>query len=367
MPLATERGGAERALRDLLELSVDQGISWLVIFLEDGPMVDAVAGSGVDTAVVPARRFRQIGRTVSAVWRVAELVRRHGSEVVLSWMTKGQLYGGPASALAGVPGTWYQVGIPSRRSWLERFATVLPARRVLACSATGAAAQAEMRPRRPVGFVYPGVALDGFDPGSLPPPRQARRLLGLAPEGPLIGTVGRLQRWKGMHVLVEAMPSILEAHPDVRCVVVGERHEREPEHLSFLEERVARLGLQEHVQLLVQRSSPLWLQAMDVVVHVSHDEPFGIVVVEAMALGKPVVAGDAGGPAELITDGQSGLLVPYGDPAALAGAVLRFLAEPELVRRAGIAARARAEEFSVERFVVAFTTALKELAGGARG
>lgn len=362
MPLATRRGGAEVALTELLSCTADRAIAWLVVFLEDGPMVSEVARPGVQTEVLAAGRLRDAGRWARTVWQIAGLARRHRSRVLLSWMAKGQLYGGVAAVLAGVPGAWYQVGLPSPPSWLERMATTVPARRVLACSGAGAAAQARVRPRRRVGAVYPGVATDRFDPDSLPDPPEARRRLGLDPQRRLIGTVGRLQRWKGMHLLVQAMPAILEGHPDLGCVVVGEPQASEPEYRSSLEDMVGHLGLEDHVDILVQRSTPLWFQAMDVMVHVSQNEPFGIAVVEAMALGKPVVAGDAGGPAEVIVDGRNGLLVPFGDPPALARAVRRLLDDHELAVRIGREARSRSREFSSDRCAASFERALRDLA-----
>ena len=121
-----------------------------------------------------------------------------------------------------------------------------------------------------------------------------------------------------MHVLVEAMPAILEAHPDAHCVLVGGDHAQEPDYPAFLRERIDGLSLTEKVTLTgLQSNVPKWMQAMDVIVHASDQEPFGIVVIEAMALGKPVVAGNAAGPTEVITEGVNGLLTPYGDAAAL--------------------------------------------------
>ena len=100
---------------------------------------------------------------------------------------------------------------------------------------------------------------------------------------------------------------------------------------------------------------------MDVVVHASDREPFGIVILEAMALGKPVVAGADGGPREIVSDGVDGLLAPFGDADALAHAVLRYLGDPQFPRAAGAAARAKATRFGVERFAEEVAHAVAEL------
>src|SRR5439155_3346393 len=119
--------------------------------------------------------------------------------------------------------------------------------------------------------------------------------------------VGRLQRWKGFHVLVEAMPRILRSHPAAQCVLVGGEHALEPDYKRFLEDRITSLGLQERIHLVGQQQNVAeWTTAMDVFVHASDREPFGMVVVEAMALGKPVVASADAGPTEVITPGVDG-------------------------------------------------------------
>ncbi|MGI8504913.1 MAG: glycosyltransferase, partial [Hassallia sp.] len=103
----------------------------------------------------------------------------------------------------------------------------------------------------------------------------------------------------------------------------------------------------------------LWMQAMDVFVHASDNEPFGLVVIEAIALGKPVIAGNAGRPTEIITHGVNGLLTPYGDFDALAIAILRYLDDQEFARNAAVAARQRALDFSTQRYAQNFINAVR--------
>jgi glycosyltransferase involved in cell wall biosynthesis len=210
--------------------------------------------------------------------------------------------------------------------------------------------------------VYPGAEVDRFDPDRLMPPAAARARLGLPAAGPIIGIVSRLQRWKGIHVVIDAMDLLRRTHSTAHCIVVGGRHALEPHYEDDLERQIASLGLTEQVTLVgLQANVPEWMQAMDVIVHASDQEPFGIVVIEAMALGKPVIAGSGGGPAEIITDGVDGLLVPYGDVIAMAGALRRFLDDPSFAAQVGAAARERASEFSDRRYAENLIATLKEL------
>jgi glycosyltransferase involved in cell wall biosynthesis len=211
--------------------------------------------------------------------------------------------------------------------------------------------QRKIWPARPVTVVHPAVKVSDFDPDSMPSALEARRELGLPMDGPLIGLVGRLQQWKGIHVLVDAMPHVLKQHPSSHAIIVGGEHALEPDYLAFLHRRIEALGLGQAVQLVGYQSNiPLWMQAMDVIVHASNREPFGMVVIEAMALGKPVVAGADGGPEEIITPGTDGLLAPYGDAGALSAQIVRYLNAPNRMTAIGAAAQRRARDFSVERF-----------------
>jgi glycosyltransferase involved in cell wall biosynthesis len=362
MPLGEQRGGGELMLSDLMQQGRDRGIEWLVIFLEDGLMVEQLKALGIDTRVVHSGRLREPHRFIAAVLKIASIARREGATLIVGWMWKANLYGSLAAVLAGLPSLWYQLGVPYDMNFLERLAATLPAQGVVTLSKAGEEAQAKIWPRRPVRLVYPGVALERFDASVMLSPAEARRKLGLPLDGALIGIVGRLQQWKGMHVLVEAMPKVLQRYPDAHCVVVGGKHDLEPDYLNYLEAQIAKLGLGDQVILSgLQRNVPEWVQAMDVFVHASDNEPFGIVIIEAMALGKPVVAGAAGGPTEIITDGVNGLLTPYGDADALASALLRYLDNPDFARSIGAAARVRALDFSTQRYAQNFIEAVRDL------
>jgi glycosyltransferase involved in cell wall biosynthesis len=360
MPLAEQRGGGEMMFWDLMQQGREAGVEWLAIFLEDGPMVEQVRSLGIKTIVIASGRLRQVHRLISAVFQIAVIARREGADAIVNWMWITHIYGGMAAIAAGLPAVWYQLEVPDGKSWLVRLATLLPARAIVTLSQDGQQGQAKIWPHRPTSLVYPGVALDRFEPNVLPLPMEARMKLGLPLHGPLIGIVGRLQRWKGMHTVVDAMPQILQKYPDAHCVVVGGKHDLEADYEEFLKAQITALGLGDRVFMAgLQRNVPEWMQAMDIFIHASDKEPFGIVIIEAMALGKPVIAGDAGGPTEIITDGVNGLLTPYGDADALAIAILRYLDEPELARTIGMAARQRALDFSTQRYAQNFINVVR--------
>ncbi len=361
MPLARQLGGGELMLQQLLRHAESAGAEFTVVFLRDGPMVAEARAQGHVVHVIDAGRFRQPWKRAMAARRVAQIARDAAVDVILGWMVAAQPVAGVAALLAGIPSVWYQVGLPGR-GWLDLVSTAIPAKGILVLSRAGGEAQAKLRPHRPLKLVYPGTSLAAYDPEALPAPAAARLQLRLPADGPLVGIVGRLQHWKGMHVLIESMPAVLARHPNAHAVIVGGKHDLEPRYEAQLRQRIDALGLAERVTLAgFQQDIPLWMQAMDVVVHASDNEPFGIVVIEAMALGKPVVAGACGGPAEVITDGLNGLLAPFGNAPALAAAVVRYLDNPVFAAECGARARLRAADFTEERYAANLVSALRAL------
>lgn len=364
MPQGEQRGGGELMLLHLLRHGRAEGVSWRVLFFEEGPLVEAVSELGVPTGLLRPGRLRQIGRYLRTVEEVARHLRTRGDDLVLSWSAKPHCYGSLAAARAGIPSVWYQLGYPVGRhlSVIDRVATALPARAVLTLSRAAQQGQAALWPHRLTPLVYPAVELDKFDPDGLPDAHDARTSLGLDRDRPLIVMAGRLQRWKGMDVLLRAMPTVLQAHPEARAVVVGGKHVLEPEYEDELDGLVRQLRLEDSVRLVGhQRNVALWMQAADVVVHASDHEPFGIVVIEAMALGKAVVAGAEGGPSEIITPGCDGFLAPFGDVDALARHLITLLGDPALRDRLGRAARRRARAFAPQRFAEQVVAALQQV------
>ncbi|GAB4452178.1 MAG: hypothetical protein OHK0029_02720 [Armatimonadaceae bacterium] len=351
MPLAQLKGGSEMMLLHLMQQGRDQGVEWQVLFFEEGPLVAEIQRLGVPAEVVRAGRMRELHRVWKTASHIADRARDENWNLIVGWMAAAHLYGGLAGMMAKKPTLWYQLGTGFANSPLERTVVRIPTRLIMCCSEMVAREQGGMPPHRPTRVVYPGVELERFDPAQLPSPEEARRKLGLPLDRPIIGITGRLQRWKGQHTVIEAMPKVREKYPDALLVLVGGEHADEPDYPKYLEERIAALNLSEQVRMVgLQRNVQEWVQAMDVVIHASQQEPFGIVIIEGMALGKPVIATNTGGPVEIITPEKHGLLTPWEDAGALADAILRYLGDRGLRERVGKAAMVRAQDFSTRRY-----------------
>ncbi len=166
--------------------------------------------------------------------------------------------------------------------------------------------------------------------------------LGAPAAAPLVVMAGRISPWKGQHLFVEALARAAAANPAMHGVIVGQPEEADgPGYAARVQAQAAALGLGQRLHWAGFRDDmPQVLAAADVVVHCSvKPEPFGRVIIEGMAAGRPVVASALGGAAEIITTGTDGLLTPTGDAGALAAALLRLLADREERGRLGQAAR----------------------------
>jgi glycosyltransferase involved in cell wall biosynthesis len=215
----------------------------------------------------------------------------------------------------------------------------------------------EKRGARPVGarIVYDGVEVPETRPPSRPLGADAR-----------IAVLGRLTEWKGQQVLVEAAPRVLARFPAARFVIVGDPDGSEgARYRERIRERIARLGLGDHVKFVghVRDVVTFLRERVDVVVHTSiQPEPFGLVVAEGMAAGKPVVASDAGGCPEIVEDGRSGLLYPPGNAEALAERLARLLSDPEWAESLAANGWDRVRErFDARRTAVEVTATYREI------
>jgi glycosyltransferase involved in cell wall biosynthesis len=187
--------------------------------------------------------------------------------------------------------------------------------------------------------IYDGIEAARFVTGG---GAEVRHELGIPVEAPLVGIVGHVQEWKGQLLVAEAVARARRDVPELRCLVVGGTHRFGAAYGERLRERIGAPDLAGHVVWPgARRDVAACMDAMDVVIHASTREPFGRVLLEAMAVGRPVIAPREGGPTEIVADGESGLLVAPRDADALAAAIVTLLRDPARRAAMGRAARAR--------------------------
>ncbi len=188
-----------------------------------------------------------------------------------------------------------------------------------------------------------------------------RTALGYSLDDQIIGVGGRLIRQKGIDVLLRAFPDVLKMHPGARLLIGGDGPERQA-----LETLAAQLEIAEPVYFAgwVENAAESLTPACDVVVVPSRWEGFGLVTLEAMASALPVIASRTSALPEIVVDGETGLLVPPDEPAALAHAINALLSDPVRAAQFGEAGYQRLiSEFSVDKMVCATLDLYEELTG----
>jgi glycosyltransferase involved in cell wall biosynthesis len=223
-------------------------------------------------------------------------------------------------------------------------------------------------PDAPVEVVYNSVDLERFDPARIDRAQVRAGLGAVGERRVLMGVVAQLSPWKGQDTAIEALKLLREQGVDAHLLLIGSarfvaratRFDNEA-YLARLRELVASSGLRDHVSWLGERDDvPELIRALDVLLLPSWEEPFGRAIIEAMALGVPVVATSVGGPAEIIEDGRQGYLLAPREPVAWADAIRRLAENPERAREMGSAGRERVEQAFTVADHVAATLAVYE-------
>lgn len=198
---------------------------------------------------------------------------------------------------------------------------------------------------------------NGLDPAEVMParpPDDVRAALGLARDRPVIGVVGNIREWKGQDVLIRALPAIRARVPGIACLLVGHATAGDAAYMARIQEHIDAHQLAAHVFLTGYTTNVAdFLGVMDVAVHTSvTPEPFGRVLLEAMAMRKPVVGSRDGAVPEIVVDGETGYTFAPGDSGELAARILDLLEHPDRARAFGEAGYQRlVDEFHVDRNV----------------
>ncbi|MDQ2676731.1 MAG: glycosyltransferase family 4 protein, partial [Actinomycetota bacterium] len=308
------------------------------------------------------REPRHLGRSVR---RLASLMGSRDPDLILNWLSTAQLYGAPAAVRAGMSErvVWWQhdlnSSLVSRGRILDQAANLLPALAIGACSEAAAEAQRRLAPHRRVVAVHPGIdtRADVSDSAR----SRLERELAIPPGRLVVGSVGRILPWKGHHRVLGAVELLAARGHDAHALIVGGNGDnRYGEDLRALARRRA---LEDRVTFTghVADAAPS-MELMDVLVSGADDEPFGLVILEAMAAGLPIVAPNRAGPGEILEHRRTGWLVATPAPGDLAAGIEALIGTPGLGHGLGAAARTRrADYFTAERMTREMETMLLDL------
>jgi glycosyltransferase involved in cell wall biosynthesis len=357
------QSGAEIAMLNLVRHLDPRKVTPVVVFGADGPVAEkmrsfaethvlplpvAVAGAKKDSLGVAS--LLQLRATLAGaryIGRLAQFIRQNDVDLVHTNSLKADVIGGIAARLARRPLIWH-VRDRIDDDYLPPF--VVRSFRLLS--------------RWVPHFVIAnsGATLRSVYPGALPgqsavvhdgtpwpfPAHKTAESDGLF----RIGLIGRISPWKGQLIFLQAAALVQRSFPNARFFIVGSALFGEAEYERQVRSLTESLGISRVVTFTGFRSDVQSVIAdMDLIVHASTTgEPFGQVIIEGMAAGKPVIATNGGGVPEIVDDGKTGILVPMGDVQAMADAISRTLADPARAADMGALGRRRVRDhFTIER------------------
>jgi glycosyltransferase involved in cell wall biosynthesis len=338
----------------------------LVVFATENSLVPRFQATGARTLIVPvdvrARLSGRLGRLIARVRnyyrsylvlprRLAHILRRERIDLVHlnnsirrnhAWML--------AARLAGVPCITHERAL--KRVFMARDRRLARSLSAVICISS---AVRENFVAHGLGDLPLVTIFNGLDPAQMQctrAPADVRAEIGVAPDARLIGIVGNIKPWKGQEVVIRAIGLLREEFPDLACVLIGDTSPNAAVYREQIAALTRELGIASRVHITGFRNDvPDYINALDIQVHASIDpEPFGRVLLEAMALSKPLVASNGGAAPEIVMHEHTGLLFEPGNPTALAAALRTLLADRPRAAAMGAAGRARLlAEFSIRR------------------
>lgn len=355
----TWRGGQNQVMLTVLGLRA-RGHRTALVAHPTGALKERMA-EGMDLYPLAPRNEMDL----RAAWQLSRLIKQLRPAVIHAHDAHGVAFAALARSMAGgaTPPRFvaarrvdFHIGANALSRWKYRQVELF----VCASTCIQSMLVADGIPRERTTVVYEGIDLEHI---SAAPPINAHKELWLPHEAPVVGNVAALVPHKGQRYLIDAAARVVREVPDARFVIVGDG-----ELADVLERQIRHLNLDKHVFLTGFRPDALsWHKSFDIFVMSSVTEGLGTSALDAMACGRPVVATRAGGLAEVVVDGETGLLVPIRDHDGLAAAIVRLLKNPALRERYGRAGLARARQtFNAERMVDQTLKVYEHLAGTRR-
>ncbi len=343
--------GGQRIALDLARAARARGDVVSFVSPSEGGFVTAARAEGFDVDLVDVSRSHYL----HGVTRLVRLLRARRTDLLHTHtLAAANALGRTGARAARVPvishlhieNRFRPATAPILRT-IDNVTARLCARLVAVSEDTKRAYERQGYPPDRIEVVYNGVS---------PAPNGGPR----SNDPPVIGEIARLCDVKGQRELIEALAQI----PEARLVLAGQDLEQGGAFQRRLEGDAERLGVRDRVEFGFRDDVAVLLDELDVVALPSWTEGLPVIVLEAMAHGRPVVATPVGGTPEVIVDGETGLLVPPRDPRALATALRRVLEDPDLAARLGRAGRERVErEFTLDAMNARMLTIYDEVAG----
>ncbi len=355
-------GGGEISFFDLLSHIDSNKFKRFVVCPKKGALVEKLEKNKVQVDLIEMTSIRSLNffKIVFGILKVYWFLSKNKIDLVHANGSRCAIYAGIASKFARIPMVWH-VRVMSRDKWLDPF---------LARCATKIIVNSKSVKRRfykvPAALGKATVIYNGFDFSQINPKyvtQDLRKELNLSKATPVIGMTGRMDMYKDHKTFLGAAKIVLSHYPNAQFLLAGSGEKAES-----LKNYAQEIKIEHAVHFLGNRDDILNVySAIDIFVLSTRSEGFGRVLVEALAMGKPVVASRVGGVSEVIHDGFSGLLVDKSSAESLAEAISRYIQNPELaIKLAGWGKKEVQKNFSMESHLQEIEQLYESLLGGGK-
>ena len=332
----SKMGGAEENLFSLIKSLDRKKYTPILICQEDGELPQRLKKIDVEARYLKMRGWRK-GKffliNLVTVIKLLIFIKRNNIRLLHINPYRLAPYGALAAKLAKIPSI-LSIHDFVDKSKIKRFLINRADKIIVVSDSIGKVFNSR---NDKVRIIYNGINFSIFD--KMIKGESIKKELAITNGTYLVGMVGQITPWKGHQDFLAAAAEVLKKKPFVRFLIVGDALFNKELSIEKLREISRQYKIDSHVIFTgLRKDIPQIIAGLDILVLPSRQEPFGRVILEAMAMGKPVIATDCGGPAEIITSGQTGMLVPVKRPDLLAKAIIRLLSNPterERLARAG--------------------------------
>jgi glycosyltransferase involved in cell wall biosynthesis len=336
----TQVGGAERSMLELLDKYPDPCVEFLVVIPGPGTLFDLLAGK-YDVRFFPMVKIRKqknllsllntCGRILLVSLQLAVFVVQHRVDLVYANSTQAHYYTALVKLFTFKKTIWHvRDNIP--HSFASRLLSMFCNRTISVSAFISSQVQ---KPRSGKAVIYNGLDLDYWHNKTDTTPSAApfKQLPGQL----IVGNVGQMTHWKRQTDLIYAAETVVKSFNNVLFILAGSEDSPGGNHYcDSLKRLVREKNLERHFCFVgFSDNMKILMNQFDILVHCAIAEPFGRSIIEAMALGKPVIAYNSGGPAEIITHAINGWLVDSTNPAQLSSGIASLLDQPATRRALG--------------------------------
>lgn len=323
-PVGELGGGAESMLYELVSVMKDKD-EVEVLFMQEGELKNAIQALGVQTFLLKNAKMRNIPGVISWMFKYSKILREIQPDVILSWMSKAHMFAAIPNYLAKIPTCWWQHGVPEPPNIFDKLSSKLPANKIGSSSTIAMHAQKRLT-NKPVFCSFPGSDIAKHAP-NFKNRSILREQLGISDDTILLGNVGRIQSWKKQDQLIEVLDILVKREKKVKLLLVGGNlYNLDNDFENKIVQMIKEKGLDNNVITTGNQIDVApYYDAMDIYVHAARGEPFGIVMVEAMLHGKPLIVAKSPGSVEIVENGVTGVIVDDGSNETIASQIEQMI------------------------------------------